>query len=198
MTASLGLRSKTGRAIAVILREPLDAPRVLLRADLVLFDPKVPDTKQPHHAVMHLPWQKAESEALKTAVLIHEIAANELGRLLDQARSDGFKVCGAGIVGSADRDLARIGNYHIRAHAAEGILFRAALTDAAATNGLRSQAYPEKALFELAQTRLRRPEAELKRLASLMGRGIVRPWRADEKTATVAAWLALSAFGRLK
>jgi hypothetical protein len=37
----------------------------------------------------------------------------------------------------------------------------------------------------------KRPEKDLKRSVAQLGRGLGGPWRADEKTASLAAWLAL-------
>ena len=144
---------------------------------------------------MHLAWPEAEAVARRTAAAVQRVASRELARLLREASSSGIALCGAGVVGSADRDLAKIGNYHIRAHAAEGILFRRALSAAAEAGGLRCRADSEKELYERAQTRLRRPEVELRRVVSELGRGVARPWRADEKTAALAAWLAMATYG---
>jgi hypothetical protein len=59
-----------------------------------------------------------------------------LKSLIEELKSQSIKVSGVGIVGAPDRDLARIGNFHIRAHAAEGVLFRKVLNVAAEANGL--------------------------------------------------------------
>src|SRR6185369_11035181 len=58
--ASVGLRAKTGRAIAVALTGPSDSPRVILRTELRLTDPSQPATSQPYHEVMDLPWEEAK------------------------------------------------------------------------------------------------------------------------------------------
>jgi hypothetical protein len=38
---------------------------------------------------------------------------------------------------------------------------------------------------------LRRPAAELKRVVAALGDALDGPWRAEEKAATLAAWMAL-------
>jgi hypothetical protein len=192
--AWLGMRAKTGRAVAVILGGPIRSPEVFLREDLILVDPKRPETKQPYHAVMQLPWPEAMEAAKASSALVQQAAVAAVKGLIGEARAKGFGVRGVGVVGSTDRDLARIGNYHIRAHAAEGILFRRVLEAAAEASGLRWLSSPEKDLFARARSEMSRPEADLKRIVTELGQGVIRPWRADEKAAAMAAWLAQSAF----
>src|SRR5882672_3402070 len=139
----IGLRAKTARAIAVVLGGSSDSPRVLTKLEIRLADPKIPATGQPYHEVMDLPWEESQKAVRKSAAAIEVIARKALAQLIKELRSEGFKVSGAGIVGAKDRDLARIGNYHIRAHAAEGLLFRRALDLAADANGLRRRAFPD-------------------------------------------------------
>ena len=193
---SLGLRAKTARAIAVVLGGPLDSPRVLRRAELILWDPATPATGQPYHEVMDLPWEQSKVAVQKTARRIESVASKALEDFVRGVKADGFIVCGVGIAGAGDRNLEKIGSTHIRAHAAEGVLFRRVLEVAAATNHLQSTSFDERILEETAAAELRRPVGKLKTLLAEMGRAVGSPWRADEKTAATAAWLALAAYGR--
>ena len=102
-----------------------------------------------------------------------------------------MKVRGAGIVGAKDRDLARIGNYHIRAHAAEGVLFRRVLDLAADANGLSRRTFPDREFEELSKTELGVQHAVVKGMLNDLGRSLAPPWRTDEKQAATAAWLVL-------
>src|SRR5260370_15140695 len=124
---SIGLRAKTARAIAVVLGGSTDSPLVLKKFEIPLSDPKVPATTQPYHEVMDLPWTESQKAVRKSAAAIEAIARNALARLIKELKSEGLKVSGAGIVGAKDRDLARISDYHQRAHAAEGVLVRPVL-----------------------------------------------------------------------
>jgi len=187
----IGLRAKTARAIAVVLGGSSDSPRVLTKLEIRLADPKIPATGQPYHEVMDLPWEESQKAVRKSAAAIEVIARKALAQLIKELRSEGFKVSGAGIVGAKDRDLARIGNYHIRAHAAEGLLFRRVLDLAADANGLRRRTFPDREFDELVQTELGAEHAVLKRRLNELGRSLPPPWRADEKQAAIAAWLVL-------
>ena len=74
---------------------------------------------------------------------------------------------------------------HFRMHKAEGVLFREALSAAAAALGLHASAIPEKQLAAIAEAR-----GFLPALAAL-GKSAGPPWGKDQKDAALAALLAL-------
>jgi hypothetical protein len=55
-TAAIGLKPKTGRAFAIVLCGPLNAPQLVKRSELILTDPHVPETFRPYHEVMDRSW----------------------------------------------------------------------------------------------------------------------------------------------
>lgn len=187
----IGLRAKTARAIAVVLAGPVNSPRVVRRVEMALCDPAMPATSEPYHEVMDLPWERATVAVRKSAKRIEAIASKALAQLIDDARDQGFAVRAIGIVGAGNRNLEKIGSTHIRAHAAEGVLFREVLEVAAATNNVRSRTYDQKTLDETAASELPLAIEKLKGRLAEMGRAAGSPWRADEKAAAIAAWLAL-------
>ncbi len=193
---SIGLRARTARAVAVVLGGTIDAPVVVAKLEIKLADPKIPATAQPYHEVMSLPWEESQQAVRKSARAIEAIARKALGRLIKALQADGMRVCGAGIVGAKDRDLARIGNYHIRAHAAEGLLFRRVLDLAADVNGLPKRTFPDRELDQIAANELGAESAEVKRRLKDLGLTLAPPWRADEKQAATAAWLVLHSRGK--
>jgi hypothetical protein len=175
MPVVLGLRAKTGRAIAVVLSGKNGAPKFIARREISLVDPAIEDTGQPYHVVMEMPWSEAMVAVRPLVAAIERVA-------IDAVRALGreFDVRAVGIVGAPERQLEKIGNEHIRAHAAEGVLFRHVLQVAADANKLRHRAFAEKSLpggFA----------SQLKDLGRLAG----APWRADEKMAATAAMLML-------
>jgi|SRR5262245_1518857 len=176
MPAVLGLRAKTGRAIAVILGGTKKRPQLVARREVSLVDPKLGLTEGPYHVVMHLPWSEAVVAVRDIAAVIECVAVEAVRKLARE-----FDVEAAGIVGAPERQLEKIGNEHIRAHAAEGVLFRYVLEVAAKKNKLRYRTFAEKSL----------PDefgAQLKEL----GRSAGPPWRADERAAATAALLVMS------
>lgn len=193
---SIGLRAKTGRAIAVVLRGPIDSPSVLKRQELLLYDPKLPHMFQPYHPVMDLPWEEALVAVQETVTRIQRIATNSIRTLIREIHSYSPELCGVGIVGGGSLHPEKISNPHIRAHAAEGRLFREALEVGAEACGLRTVSFLEKGLCERAASEIGRSVTVLRKQTGELGRAVGSPWRADEKAATLAAWIVLAAFGR--
>ena len=189
---SIGLRAKTGRAIAIVLGGTVDAPQILRRTEIRLHDPASPATGQPYHEVLDIPWDKAQVAVRKIASKIEKIATKEIARLVRESQTGGATVCGVGIVGAGERNLEKIGSTHIRAHAAEGVLFRAVLEVGAAGNDLPNRRFDEKSLDKTAESELKVSSARIKATLAEMGRSAGSPWRADEKAAALAAWLALA------
>src|SRR5467141_5409769 len=101
---AIGLRTKTARAIAVVLGGASDALLVLKKYEMKLADPKVPATAQPYHEVMDLPWEESEKAVRKSAAAIEAIARKALAQLIKELKSQGMKVSGVGVVGARDRD----------------------------------------------------------------------------------------------
>ncbi|HEU5235639.1 MAG TPA: hypothetical protein VFU37_00770 [Pyrinomonadaceae bacterium] len=190
---AIGFRAKTGRAIAVVLSGQPHLPFVVKKFELKLTDPNLPDTAQPYHVVMDLPWEQSQKAAGKSVRAIEAVARKALAKLLKELQALDLAVQGVGVVGSKDRDLARIGNYHIRAHAAEGILFRRVLELAAGTHQLRTRTFWDRELETTASSELGTRPTSLKLALNDLGRALDPPWRTDEKQAALAAWLMLGA-----
>src|SRR5260370_30951471 len=193
---SIGLRAKTARAIVVVLGGTTEAPLVLTKLEIPLADPKIPATAQPYHEVMDLPWEESQKAVRKSAATIEMIARKALTRLLKELHSQGMKVSGVGIVGAKDRDLARIGNYHIRAHAAEGVLFRRVLDLAADANGLTRRTFSDREFDQIVASELGTESAGLNRKLDQLIKTVPAPWRTEEKQAATTAWLVLHHSGR--
>ena len=177
--ASIGFRTKTGKAVAIALNT---APEFIGRWNVDLYDPKLPP-EGPHHEVLELPWPEALDAVRKYEAVIENVAAKQLREILDELQSRAIRVRAIGVVGSPDRNLEKIGNRHIRAHAAEGALFRHAVEVGASRCGLDCRVFSDRQL----------PSAPDEALASI-GRAAGRPWRADERAAAAAAWVVLASW----
>jgi hypothetical protein len=192
--AAIGFRTKTAKAIALAVAGR-GAPEFVERWNLELLDPDVPETGQPHHEVLELPWPAAQAEVRRYESLIQNVTTDRLRALLEELRSRSLKVHAIGVVGSPDRNLEKIGNRHIRAHAAEGILFRRAVEVAAARCKLACLQFSDRGFEDAAIQALHCTSQELRTAMESIGQSAGRPWRADERAAATAAWIAL---GRTK
>ena len=79
---------------------------------------------------------------------------------------------------------------HMRMHHAEGALFWESLAQGA--SGLRTLRIPEKQAQSLAEKQLSIPLPKLQRTIADLGRSVGAPWAADQKSAALAAMIALA------
>ena len=99
--------------------------------------------------------------------------------------------CAALVVGSVI-DPQQVANPHIRAHANEGQLFRTVVEEALRSHGVRCDVIVEKQLAAKAKAALPLAQSAIEQTVLGFGKAIGGPWRADEKAAATAAWLALA------
>ena len=164
---------------------------------------------QPFHAVIDLPWEKAEAAMAGNASKAQAAATRSLRELLrklrdtrrgprgsgDEGSDRGVEVVAAGIVAGGGQNPAQIPNPHIRAHAAEGRLFRESAERAAQANGLTWRSFAQKSLYPTVAAELRYSVAALRSKVAALGAGRIKPWRGEEKEAAAAAWAALAGGG---
>jgi hypothetical protein len=191
-SVSLGFRAKTGRAIAVALAATEGVPSLVDRREIGLVDPHVDVGDGPYHTVMELPWAEGQVAVQGLVSVVERFAVEVVTSLVRELRSRGFDVVSVGVTGSPDRDLRKIGNFHIRAHAAEGILFRRVLEVAAAANGIRYRTVSDRLLANVAESELSSRGVSVSDSLKAMGRVAGPPWRTDERAAATVAWLALA------
>jgi hypothetical protein len=168
-----------------------ESPIVLLKTEIKLVDPKDPATAQPYHAVMDLPCPQWERAVNKHAKAIERVATKALAKLIEGLQANGHKVAGVAVIGAPDRDLVRIGNPHIRAHAAEGVLFRRVLELGASSNELRWQGFSDREFEKAAAGQLAAKYSNIKQSLDRLRQSVSPPWRTDEKQAAMAAWIVL-------
>ena len=103
-------------------------------------------------------------------------------------KAHGYDPSGAAIVVSSLVDPTSIAGAHARAHAEEETLYRDVMVDTLATIGLDVKVHLDATLRAAVAKQLDPADidAMLKRLAREVG----TPWRAPEKHASLAAWLA--------
>jgi hypothetical protein len=190
--ACIGLRAKTGRAIVVVVAGSEASVRAVRRDEIILGTHATPALFQPYHAVMSLHWDDAVVAAKKSEQAIADAATRGLESLLIDLRTQGLDPVCVAVVGAPERKLASIGNSHIRAHAAEGVLFRQVWQLAARAVGVPSMTFAEKGIESFAATRLGVDLETLRARLADFGQAVGRPWRANEKAAAMAAWMGLT------
>jgi len=189
-TYALGFRVKSGHAIAVALAGDVTSPAPLARAVIALSDPAIDATKQPYHAGFGEEQTDAPTIARLTKI-VERCAARSIDELLKTDRLTGHSCRGAALVVGSVIDPRQVGNPHIRAHAHEGRLFRTVLEDALRANRVDCRILVEKTLAAAAAKELGRRTGDITRMVGAFGRTLEGPWRAEEKAAATAAWIAL-------
>jgi hypothetical protein len=190
--AGVGFRVKSGWAMAVLLAGSADEPQLVICRSVLLSDPKVPQSKQPHHAALELPEKEGKAVTQKLRSIVRDAAKKSVKELLKEAAAARYDVLGAALVVGSLVDPATLHNDHIRAHGLEGQLFRTVLEDAFRAQEIPSAAYVEKGAYEAAAPVLRKTPGQIKRAIADLGESHEGSWRAEEKLAALAAWAALA------
>ena len=194
--AAIGCRAHSGWAALVIVAGPVSSPRIIDRRRIVIADPTIPGSKQPYHAAEKLPFRQAEQLVTRCTERSRELARQELRAVVEQARSSGHEIAGCGLVLASGRplpDLAATLASHALIHTAEGELFRNVIADASRELNVPVTGVKERELLARASAALGKSDAQLQSYLLEAGRELGPPWTQDEKSATLAAWLALSA-----
>ncbi|MGH7752603.1 MAG: hypothetical protein ACREN5_07285 [Gemmatimonadales bacterium] len=190
--AAVGFRVKSGWATVVLLGGSARKPTLIEHGTVNLSDPKQPAARQPFHPGLELPGPRGQRMVGRLVRGVERFARASLTGLLRGYRSRGHRVQGVGVVAGSLVDPITIGNDHIRAHAYEGRLFRTVIERAATTARLRSLVTIEKRVYAEASRLLKRPETRLRATLASLGKNAAGPWRAEEKTAALAAWMVLA------
>ena len=155
-----------------------------------LSDPRFLETRQPYHAAI----RTLETDAKKTnqrTDVVRRTTKKSVTNLLADCRRHNCSITRASLVVGSHIDPALIANLHIRAHALEGQLFRCALEEALRSSKIRVAVLLERNTYASAAAQLKRSNHDVQRTIQNMRGSTDGPWRADQKLAALAAWVAL-------
>jgi hypothetical protein len=191
MPAAIGFTVKSGWACAVLLTGSATSPRVVDSQRLELSDPDNPQSRQPYHAGFGTA-RDSGPERTKLVSSVKRYGRQSMTRALQKHQAAGHTLRGAGVVVGSLIEPATIANDHIRIHALEGQLFRGIVQDALARYDLPSAVWRERDLYGAAVEALGQPEPALRQALAAFGQDLDGPWRAEQKSAALAAWLVLA------
>jgi hypothetical protein len=178
---ALGFRVHSGWAALVAVAGSASVPEVLLRRRIEFADFEKHDTVQPYHAAAEMTLPKAEKFLANLAEDARELAQKSIHKVIQELKPRRV-ACAAMTLSSGRLSVsleARLAS-HPAIHTAEGEFFRSVVRAACEDCGLRCDGVKEK---ELATG-----VAGIADLGKLLG----PPWRADQKFASLAAWLVLA------
>jgi hypothetical protein len=132
----------------------------------------------------------------RSAKIACRLALCTLQETAGALRGHGFLITGCGIVLASGRPLPpleKILASHPMIHTAEGEFFRNAIREACRETRIAVMGVRERELFDLAAEKFNFPATRIKRQMDNLRRSAGTPWTADQKYASVAAFLALDA-----
>jgi hypothetical protein len=176
--AAVGLRVKTGKALAIAIAGAAASPRPILREEVALADPAVMDTVHPYHLEIEGQPEAAEAAARRA----RRIGAAALARLFESV-SAVERIESITIVVNTHTPPERITSPHMRAHGKEGWLFREICEQAAESLGIEPST--------LALDEIPLDGRSTQRALTTLGVEFGRPWTADWKLAAAAAFRTL-------
>jgi hypothetical protein len=186
----IGFRVKSAWAPVVLLTGPVRSPQVHDVARVDLSDPRLPEMRQPYPAPMGK--READKPTVNQRVrVVRRVAQESISRLLASYHRRGNRIRRASLVVGSEIDAASIPNPHIRAHAFEGQLFRSVVEDALHAHDIRTAIFLERDAYSKAATQLKKSSTDVRRTIQNIGRFTDGPWRAEQKLAALAAWVAL-------
>src|SRR5262245_26772155 len=199
MRIAFGFKAHSGWAALVAVSQASGEWSVIDRQRVELVAADKLWAKQPYHAAEELPSAEARKVVMNGIEHAERVALRELRALVKSAQTGGHTIAGCAVLvgeGMPDWSVDEILAVHFRMHKAEGVLFRDVLVRAGKECGLRVLEIPEKSLIEQATSTLDSSPEKLTALLTTLGKPVGAPWGKDQKEATLAAMMALSAPAR--
>jgi len=194
--AAIGFRVHSGWAAAVAVCVNKGAPVVLARQRVHLVETFTYEFRQPYHTAGKMLLAQAREFISRMQAEARRLAYVAIRELASRTQEQGVKLTRCGLLLSSGRPLPALEKIlasHALIHTADGELFREAILHASSRCGLRDFRIKDKELVDRAGLVLHLKSADLMGRVTELGRPFGSPWSQDEKFATLAAWLAMSA-----
>src|SRR5712671_6601303 len=140
---TVGLRIKSGFAIAIVAVQESESWRIERRAEVQLALDEGPYGRFPYHPLIELKGAKAAATSRRAVAAVRAVARKQMSAFLKSIGA----VDGATLIVGSLIDPSTIGNPHIRTHAREGELFRGVVARALERKGIRLQILRERDLY---------------------------------------------------
>lgn len=190
--AAAGVSVHTGWILVVVAGGSLEAPRVAVRRRAQLLGEK---ERFLFHAAAEMPLARAGAMVAERTAIARQAVREALEASLEAAREAGEEVSRVAVVGSTRAVPGRLEDVvrsHAIIHAAEGAFYTRLVVTAAEERGLSAEAVSSKDLDRRAMTAFGLGGKALRARLGAVGKQVGPRWTVDEKSAALAAWLALS------
>lgn len=184
---AIGLKIKSGFAIAAIVSKSAGGFAIEAVRKVALSTDDLPQSRFPYHPTIELPEKQGAALSDQAVKEVRRTAAQEMRKVLEEY--SGIERA-AMVVGSVI-DPDSLGNPHVRVHALEGKLFREVVAEALDDQGIACGVLVERDAYTRVATDASASEQQLRTDIAALGHGRIKPWRSEEKLATLAAWWQL-------
>ena len=200
---AIGLRAQRGGAVAVALAIEAGEPRVLVSGMLATSTADDRLSLEPYRVAAGMPRGPQGKASAEAAAAVAEgrrrqdrIAASQLQDLVHRLEDAGGKPAAAALLVNRAGWVTDLLGYSLawpeHAAVADGLAVRDALRFACRRCELEVVELDEKSLPELAAATLGLPSGEIDARLKALGAAVARPWRKEQKLASLAAWVAVA------
>jgi len=194
--AALGFRVHSGWTSLIAVALENDEPIVLARQRPHLVATFSYTFRQPYHTAEKMDLAEARTFLQQQRREARKLALQASHSAQTEAAEQGCKLTRAALLLASGRplpELPKILASHSIIHTADGEFFREALLHACARAVVPIIKIKDRELVATASATFRQTPTELSRFITDLGKPLGSPWTQDEKSATLAAWLALAA-----
>jgi hypothetical protein len=192
--AALGIRTHSGWGALVIVSGSPDALEVVARKRVAVTDPRMNGANQPYHFAQSQKFPKAERYVADCAAISEKLAVESLREVIGDLRRREHGVVSCAILLGSGRPLPSLSEIlasHSLIHAAEGEFFRRIFWKASERLGIPVIGIRERDLERSLEEAFGERAVWLRQHIAALGKSLGPPWTADQKTACLAALLAL-------
>ncbi len=193
--AAIGVRMHSGWGALVAVSSSRDTVEIVERRRIAVIAPGAPGAMQPYHYAKSLEFAEAEKSIANCFAASTGLALTAVESVVDALRARQYQVVGSAVVLASGRplpELSKILAAHPLLHTAEGEFFRGVFAKACAELALPVTGIRERDLEERAQTTFGKAAGRMQKQLSALGRALGPPWTMDQKTAALAALVALA------
>jgi len=192
---AFGLKAHSGWSALVVLGAVGGGIQVFDRRRIELVEVgTAPSAHQPYHAAQGFGPDEARDIVKRGIDAACRAAVREMHAAVKRSRESQHEIVACAVLAPEpmpDWSTEEILSVHFRMHKAEGVLFPDALARAASACGLRLVAVREKLLWEQAEQELAVARSALMKRIAALGKAAGSPWGKDQKSAALAAMIAL-------
>src|SRR5260370_4765350 len=193
--SAIGIRIQSGwGALVAVAGEP-GALEVVERRRIEIVDRNAAGAAQPYHFAKDLELAEAKKFIANSGAASAQSALTAMREIVDELKGKAYNVVAAAILLSAGRplpDLEKILGSHPMIHTTEGEFFRHAFRDACESLKIPVTGIRERELDDRTKSVLGKDAGSLKKKIAGLGKTLGPPWTSDQKTATLAAMIALA------